>query len=76
MNEPKKTRELYQVFATEVKTGQLVAVPMFGKSHKKACDLWANTMTDMINKGFEKRYRDPLVALDMGSSKSELILEK
>jgi hypothetical protein len=76
MNEPKKKHELYQVYATEVKSGQLVAVPMFGKSHKKACDLWANTMTDMIAKGFEKRYRDPQVAMYLGSNESSIILEK
>lgn len=76
MNEPKKTHELYQVYATEVSTSKLVAVPMFGKSHKKACDLWANTMADMIVKGHEKRYKDPQVALYLGSSGSDIILEK
>lgn len=59
MDTQKKRELLYQVWATETATGQLVAVPFFPRVAKEVAEEYAATMKGMISLGKEKRYSDP-----------------
>ena len=63
MKETVRHEPLYQVYAEEVKTGQLVAVPMFPRAMKAATEEWVGLMLEQIRLGNEKRYANPQVAL-------------
>ncbi len=58
---------LYQVWAEEVGTGRLVAVPCFPRVMKEVADEYASTMRMMIAQGKEKRYSSPQVLLHLGN---------
>jgi hypothetical protein len=58
----RKVEPLFQVMATERKTGQLVAMPMFPRVMKETADEYVQTVKMMIAAGKEKRYADPHVA--------------
>lgn len=57
--------DLYQVWATETNTGQLVVVPMFPRVAKEAAEQFVETMQNMISTGKEKRYADPQALMHM-----------
>ena len=57
---------LYQVWATETKTGQLVPVPFFPRAIKDAVTVFQLEMRRMIREGKEKRYADPQVLVHLG----------
>lgn len=59
MNEVVRRAPLYQVWATDVKTGKLVVVPFFPRIAKEVAEEYAATMRLMIAAGKEKRYSDP-----------------
>jgi len=64
----KDTREpLFQVWATETKTGQLVAVPFFPRVMKEVAEEYVATMKSMISLGKEKRYADPQALPHLGT---------
>lgn len=60
------TQKLYQVWATETKTGQLVAVPFFPRVMQEAALKFVQDMNSQIRKGREKRYADPVAMLHLG----------
>lgn len=62
-----KREPLYQVWATETKTGQLVPVPMFPRVMKEVADEYVGTMESMIKLGHEKRYADPQALVHLAS---------
>ena len=59
---------LYQVWATEVRTNKLVAVPFFPRVAKTGAEKFAGTMREQIAKGNEKRYADPQALLHINRS--------
>lgn len=59
MNDTLQREPLFQVWATETKTGNLVAVPMFPRVIKEAAEGFVSDMKRMIQQGHEKRYSDP-----------------
>jgi len=63
-----KREPLYQVYAEETKTGNLVAVPMFPRAMKVNTDEWVNLMEEQIRLGNEKRYVKPQSALLLPNS--------
>lgn len=67
MEEQIKREPLYQVWATETKTGQLVAVPMFPRMIKEAAENFVQTMKDQIALGNEKRFVEPQALLHLPS---------
>lgn len=67
MEEQIKREPLYQVWATETKTGQLVAVPMFPRVIKESAENFVQTMKDQIALGNEKRYVEPQALLHLPS---------
>lgn len=73
MNSPGKMHDLYQVYATEVKTGSLVPFPKFPRADKKAVDMWANVLTEQIRLGRVKDYKNPQVVLYLGPTENQLI---
>jgi hypothetical protein len=54
-----RRENLYQVWAIEKATGNLVAVPMFPRIAKPVAEEWAALMQRMIREGKETRYEDP-----------------
>ena len=62
--EPKEP--LHQVWATEIKTGNLVPVPFFPRVAKQVADEYVVTMQSMIKLGKEKRYADPQALPHLG----------
>ncbi len=68
MTDEVKREPLYQVWAEETATGNLVAVPMFPKALKDNCEEWAGLMIEQIRLGNEKRYSNPQAALHFPSS--------
>lgn len=58
-----KREPLYQVWAIEVATGNLVPVPFFPRIAKQVAEEFALTMRLMIAQGKEKRYSDPKALL-------------
>lgn len=54
-----KREPLYQVWATETKTGKLVPAPMFPRVMKEVAEEYVATMKSMIMAGHEKRYTEP-----------------
>lgn len=63
-----KREPLYQVYAEETKSGNLVAVPMFPRAMKVNTDEWVNLMEEQIRLGHEKRYVKPQSALLLPNS--------
>lgn len=61
-----RTQSLYQVWATETKTGKLVAVPFFPRVIQEAAVKFVADMNSQIRKGREKRYADPVALLHLG----------
>lgn len=61
-----KREPLYQVWATETATNNLVAVPMFPRAMKEAAEMWVSDMERMIREGKEKRYADPKALPHLG----------
>lgn len=66
MEEVLQREPLYQVWATDVKTGKPVAVPFFPRIKKEVAEEYAATMRMMIAQGKEKRYSDPKAVLHLG----------
>jgi hypothetical protein len=62
-----KREPLYQVWAEETATGQLVPAPMFPRVAKEVADEFASTMAMMIACGKEKRYNQPQVLLHIST---------
>lgn len=62
-----KKEPLYQVWAEETKTGQLVPVPMFPRVMKETAEELAATMKEMILLGHEKRYANPQALIHLAS---------
>ena len=56
-------QDLYQVWATETKTGEFVPVPFFPRMIKPAVEQFAFTLRQQINLGRETRYADPQVVI-------------
>jgi hypothetical protein len=65
MSQVKQREPLYQVWATERATGNLVVVPFFPRIAKEIAEEYASTMRLMIAQGNEKRYSDPQALLHM-----------
>jgi hypothetical protein len=65
MSQVQQREPLYQVWATERTTGQLVVVPFFPRIAKEVADEFASTMRMQISLGNEKRYSDPQALLHM-----------
>ena len=63
MEQGLRREPLYQVMATEVSTGELVAMPMFPRIGKEVAEEFAATVRTMILQGKEKRYADPQAVL-------------
>lgn len=66
MDNQTKRAPLYQVWATEVQTGQLVAVPFFPRVMQEVADEYVATMKSMISLGKEKRYVEPQALPHLG----------
>lgn len=75
MAETKRQHELYQVYATEKSSGELIPVPWFPRANKEACEGWCETIKLMIASGKENRYADPQVIVYLGTPEPKLILE-
>lgn len=58
--------ELYQVWATDVRTNQLVPVPCFPRVAQQIAEEYVATMKSMISLGHEKRYADPQALPHLG----------
>lgn len=54
-----KQEQLYQVWAIETATGNLVPFPYFPRIGKEAADELLATLKAMIASGKEKRYTEP-----------------
>lgn len=67
MEDQIKREPLYQVWATETKTGQLVAVPFFPRVMKQVADEYVSTMDSMIKLGKETRYAEPQALVHLSS---------
>lgn len=67
MDNQTKREPLYQVWATETKTGNLVAVPYFPRAMKEVTEEWVATMKGMIALGNEKRFTDPQSLVHLAS---------
>ena len=61
-----KREPLYQVWATEVETGNQVPMPFFPRVMKEVAEEYAATVRMMIATGKEKRYSDPMAVLHLG----------
>lgn len=68
-----KMHDLYQVYVTEIATGNLVPFPKFPRAGKSAVEMWANTLADQIRLGNVKDVKDPQVVLYMGPTENQLI---
>ena len=66
MEEVLQREPLYQVWATEIETGKLVAVPFFPRMKKEVIEEYTATMRMMIAQGKEKRYSNPEAVLHLG----------
>jgi len=60
-----KREPLYQVWATETKTGNLVPMPFFPRIEKGQAEVWAQLARDKIREGKLKEYSDPHIALHL-----------
>lgn len=70
MDDQVKREPLYQVWATEVKTGNLVAMPMFPRVMQEVANEYVTTVKGMIALGKEKRYVDPQALPHLGLTTS------
>jgi len=61
-----KREPLYQVWATETKTGQLVPMPMFPRVMLETAEEYVSTVKAMISTGKEKRYTEPQALRHLG----------
>ena len=68
MNQQEPRREpLYQVWATETKTGKLVPVPYFPRAMKPVAEEWVSLMKQAIASGKYTAYSDPKALLHLAT---------
>lgn len=67
MEDQVKHEPLYQVWAIETKTGNLVPFPFFPRVMKDVADEYVSTVKSMIVAGHEKRYTEPQALIHLAS---------
>lgn len=66
MTDQVKREPLYQVWATETKTGKMVPIPHFPRIGKEQAEAWAALVREHIDKGNVKDYADPKAVIHLG----------
>lgn len=66
MTDQVKREPLYQVWAIETKTGNMVPMPQFPRIGKEQAEEWAALVRTHISNGNVKNYSDPKALLHLG----------
>ena len=62
-----KREPLYQVWAEDTETGQLVVVPYFPRIAQAVAEEWVGLMNQAISSGKLKKYANPKAILHLGN---------